>query len=64
MLLKLVGVEILVVESMVVVVSFLTEDLDVGAGFGVVVSLASCTSTSVYTRISNGLVLLTDIIFN
>lgn len=63
MLLKLVGVEILVVESVVVVVLFLTKDLDVGAGFGVV-SLRSCTSTSVYTRISNGLVLLTDIIFN
>lgn len=57
------GVEILVVESVAVVVSFLTKDLDVGAGFGVVVSLTSCTST-VYTRISNGLVLLTDIIFN
>lgn len=42
MLLKLVGVEILVVESVVVVVSFLTKDLDVGAGF-VVVSLRSCT---------------------
>ena len=64
MLLKLVGVEILVVESVAVVVSFLTKDLDVDAGFGVVVSLTSCTSTSVYTRISNGLVLLTDIIFN
>ena len=42
MLLKLVGVEILVVESVVVVVSFLTKDLDVGVGFGVV-SLRSCT---------------------
>ena len=42
MLLKLVGVEILVVESVVVVVSFLTKDLDVGAGFGIV-PLRSCT---------------------